>query len=130
MRLRSSTALSLSNSGIGIPLGSEVWFRSARGHPVSRCAERSMCSMPIAGYPRQDECFRFCGRTLMPQHSGTFTGTLVSTSNIVVPDIEQHKLELTIIAGSHRSEDPLWNGLWMTYYGVSDLVNDQGKAQG
>jgi hypothetical protein len=66
----------------------------------------------------------------MPQHSGTFTGTLISTNAIVVPDVEQHKLELTIIAGSHRSEDPLWNGLWMTYYGVSDLVNDQGKAQG
>jgi hypothetical protein len=66
----------------------------------------------------------------MPQHTGTFSGTLVSTNVIVVPDVEQHKLELTIIAGAHRSEDSLWNGLWMTYYGVADVVNEQGKAQG
>lgn len=61
---------------------------------------------------------------------GTFQGRLESQARIPVPDEAGHELSVFMIAGRHRTSDPVFNGMRLTYMGTADLVNGAGIQAG
>ncbi len=66
----------------------------------------------------------------MPAFSGSFHGMVRGESTVNAAVQPGHMLGLAAISGTQTTEDRNWNGVPMTYWGISDMVGGGGTQHG
>ena len=66
----------------------------------------------------------------MPAFSGTFSGNVSMQSAVNPVDQPNHQIHLAEVRGIQKSPDEKWNNSAITYWGVTDLIEDQGVQRG
>jgi hypothetical protein len=66
----------------------------------------------------------------MPFITGSFSGKITQQSALSLTDQLNHSLSIGEVNGTQKSDDPLWNDASITYWGVTDLMDDEGSQRG
>lgn len=66
----------------------------------------------------------------MPNISGSFSGNARLQTVLSLRDLPNHELQTAEIAGVQKSDDPDWNDVRITYWGVTDLQSGSGTQRG
>jgi hypothetical protein len=66
----------------------------------------------------------------MPSISGSFSGNITKQSGIRLNDQPNHEIGIAEVNGTQSSPDPLWNNSKITYWGINDLLDGEGKQNG
>lgn len=66
----------------------------------------------------------------MANFSGSYAGRAESQSVLIVSDVPDHTLALSIVSAVQNCTDPLWNGAVCSYCGTTDTVAGQGTQSG
>ncbi|HLO01193.1 MAG TPA: hypothetical protein VK208_22235 [Pyrinomonadaceae bacterium] len=66
----------------------------------------------------------------MPSISGSFSGKITQQSGLPLNDQPNHLLGIAEVNGTQKSPDQLWNNSQITYWGVNDLLNGEGRQNG
>ena len=66
----------------------------------------------------------------MPSITGTFSGRITKQSAMPLGDRPGHELGIGEVSGTQRSPDPLWDDSRITYWGVTDLLGEEGTQRG
>ena len=66
----------------------------------------------------------------MSSITGSFSGKITKHSPMSLGDQSNHELSIAEVNGTQKSDDPLWNGSKITYWGVTDLINGKGSQRG
>ena len=66
----------------------------------------------------------------MPSITGTFSGRITKQSAMPLNDQPGHEMSIGEVSGTQQSPDPLWDDSKITYWGVTDLLGDEGTQRG
>ena len=66
----------------------------------------------------------------MPSITGSFAGRITKQSAMPLNDQPGHQMGIAEVSGTQQSADPLWSNASITYWGVTDLLGDQGTQRG
>jgi len=66
----------------------------------------------------------------MPSVSGSFSGKITTQSGMPLADQPNHQLGIAEVKGIQSSPDPIWDGSEITYWGITDLLEDKGTQNG
>ena len=66
----------------------------------------------------------------MTDFSGTCSSRLQSQTIASVPGGSDHQMGLAVMLGQHKCTEQKWNDAKLTYVGVTDVVDGQGKQNG
>lgn len=66
----------------------------------------------------------------MPSITGSFAGKITKQSAMPLTDQPDHEMSIAEVSGTQKSPDPLWDDSKITYWGVTDLLGDQGTQRG
>ena len=66
----------------------------------------------------------------MTSVTGSFSGTITQSHALTLNDLPNHQMSIGEVKGIQNSADPLWQGSNLTYWGITELLDDEGTQRG